>query len=323
MLQPLARTGGTIVLILSSIGVVLLLLAKTQTPRHALAAQRNVSAERMSKTPAPDRRPTEQFVGVIVPKTAVDVTTELEGHVEQIDLRAGDSVRKGSILAVITSASVDRTDVAIAESDFRLAEADSRRAQVQLEQARGRLRRAVSLSVEGLIAGEQLEEARYQEQLASLTVGSAQRAVEQKRAVVTQKEALLAHLVVRAPFDGAVSVRYVDVGSMVSSGTPLIRLLQTHPLRLRFAIPSERSHDVGIGMTVTATLHDTGVSISATIDSISPEIDSASRILVAEALLNNVERRVVERVMPGESASVAVETSASTKPQRAARPVLR
>jgi RND family efflux transporter MFP subunit len=323
MLQPFARTGGTIVLMFATIGVVLLLVAKTQAPRHALAAQRSISARPMSTTPDPGRRPTEQFVGVVVPKTAVDVTAELEGHVEQIDVRAGDSVRKGSIVAVITSASVGRTDVTIAESDFRLAEADSRRAEVQLEQARSHLRRAKSLSVEGLIAGEQLEEARYQEQLASLAVGSAQRGVEQKRAVVAQKEALLTHLVVRAPFDGAVSVRYVDVGSMVSSGTPLVRLVQTYPLRLRFAIPSERSHDVGIGMTVTATLRDMGVSIPATIESISPEIDSASQVLVAEALLNNVERRVVERVMPGESATVAVETNVCAKPQRAARSVLR
>jgi multidrug resistance efflux pump len=59
---------------------------------------------------------------------------------------------------------------------------------------------------------------------------------------------------VRAPFDGAVAQRLASVGDYVAIGTPIVRIVQTDPLRLRLEVPERESVVVRPGQNVRLTV---------------------------------------------------------------------
>ena len=69
-------------------------------------------------------------------------------------------------------------------------------------------------------------------------VMTARAAVAEKSARVKQLRSALNDLELRAPFDGTVSLRYVDAGAVVGPTTPIVRLINPDNLWVRFAIPT-------------------------------------------------------------------------------------
>jgi multidrug efflux pump subunit AcrA (membrane-fusion protein) len=90
----------------------------------------------------------------------------------------------------------------------------------------------------------------------------------------------------RAPFEGLVSVRYLDPGAKVQSGTPLFRLIRAGQLRVRFAVPDTHGITFSAGTPVRILLPEQGRRLSGKVESISPEVDTASRMFFALALLD-------------------------------------
>ena len=232
----------------------------------------------------------ERFLGIIVPFEAVDVSAKIEGQIVQIRGRMGDHVAAGSILAKLDSPSLTAADVTMAEAELQITENQHSQMVIELAQARERLGRAESLSDQHLLTHEQLADVRYQERLAAAREMSAASAVSQKRVQVEQRKAMLANLDVRAPFEGQIAARYVERGTRVGPGVPIMRLVQTYPLRLRFAVPSAQTFLLEVGCPIAATVDDVNVELSGTITRLAPEVDNTSQMLIVEGIVTAPDR---------------------------------
>jgi RND family efflux transporter MFP subunit len=225
------------------------------------------------------------FVGVIVAHESVDLVPKTNGRIKEILARLGDRVTQDTVLARMDAAAA-RQDLLMAEASLRAAQAELDKSTVEASQAHERAARRSPEAANGdhLFSREEVSDAKYQEKLAGPRVMTARAAVSEKEAHVRLLKAALTDLDLRAPFDGTVSVRYVDNGAMVGPTTPILRLINPDDLWVRFAVPEDRAAGVTPGQRLRVAI-ETMTDVDAVVEKVAPEVDSASRMIIAEAKL--------------------------------------
>jgi multidrug efflux pump subunit AcrA (membrane-fusion protein) len=219
------------------------------------------------------------------------VYSEVEGRLERVVAEVGDRVNEGAALAVIDSRSLARSHaVALAAADKATAEA--RRTEQELALAReSRLR----LEALGQIAPqEELSRIRYAEEIRRAEREAAWAGARQKRAEAQAVALLLSDTRIRAPFDCVVVERFVSSGASVRRNTALFVVNGVGAPTIRFAVPPEAGARIAPGTLIRAEVETLSASLHARVTSVSPEVDSSSQLLHAEAGL-----------LPGQSAKIA------------------
>ncbi|HXU74150.1 MAG TPA: efflux RND transporter periplasmic adaptor subunit [Polyangia bacterium] len=253
----------------------------------------------------------EGFLGMMVAPETVDVTSQLEARVAEIKVRPGDRVARGAIVARLDTRSAGH-ELAIAAAE--LAAARTARDEAKLEEAQSDERLSRREGVVELRSGtvrtvseEELSASRYQEKVAAVKVAAAEANVSSKAAHLAQLRLLVAEGAVRAPFDGTIAARYADLGSLVGKGAPIVRMIESGELRVRFAIPEERANALAVGDPVRIVAG--AETLTGVVEKINPEIDAAARMIFAEASLDEPARSSA-RVRSGQVARVYGSSSA-------------
>lgn len=193
--------------------------------------------------------------GYVIARNQVEVGSKITGRVVSIEVREGDRVQRGQVVARLDEAELRATvsqaqaKVASAQAAVADLEAGSRpqqigranaeveRLAVDVKNAEIKMRRSEQLVRDGIVPRQEYEDdrARYemaraaqraaQEELSLTRAGARHEEVERARADVRQvraevavAEAQLENTVIRAPMTGIVLERYVDVGEMVTTG---------------------------------------------------------------------------------------------------------
>lgn len=153
-----------------------------------------------------------------------------------------------------------------------MAEQAVRQAKGQLEIADQNLRAAKASAGETRIKREQVMLARAQAQ--------------QARASLTQSAVQEGYSSIRAPFDGVVTAKYVDPGTMVAPGAPLMVVQDTHRFRLTATAPEEKARLAVLKTKVQIVLDSVpGRIFNAVIDTVVPAADPQSRTFIIKATL--------------------------------------
>ncbi len=249
--------------------------------------------------------PQAGFVGVVVAGRAVDIAPRMSGRLEIIRVKVGEQLASNGSIATLDTA-VIRQDLNMGEAKLRIARADEKRASTESAQAADNLATLTGLQSSGHISAKELAAAQYQEKVASAGLDAAHAHVAEAQANVAQLRENLAQAHVRAPFAGTVSERYLDSGSMVSPSTPIIRLISSEDLRVRFAVPEELVGTVALGMAVSVEVTALNVIVQGAIETIAPEVDIASRHVLAEARLEPVPESFKRPIPSGLVARVSV-----------------
>ena len=221
-----------------------------------------------------DWQPSLSGVGSLVAVHAVTLGAELSGTVREIDFESGASIKQGAVLV--------RLDTSTEEAQLAAAQADATLAKVQLDRAQA-LRR--------------------QEATTAADFDMAQARAKQTAATVAALTATIAKKTIRAPFDGRIAIRQVELGQVVSSGTPIASLQSVDPIYVDFWLPQHALADVKEGQTV---LVHTDIYPDKTWEGkvavINPEIDIATRNVRVRASLPNADGHL----RPGAFANVEV-----------------
>jgi HlyD family secretion protein len=154
--------------------------------------------------------------GTLEPVTTVQVGTQVSGTIKALHADFNSEVRRGEVVAELEP-SLFQTQVDQAQATLVRLEADADRASVEVEDTQGKLRRAQELSDQKLIARTDLETAQAAARQAEASAKSAAAQITQARAALNQSEVTLGHTVIRAPIDGIVISRSVDVGQTVAA----------------------------------------------------------------------------------------------------------
>jgi RND family efflux transporter MFP subunit len=269
--------------------VLLLVFGGCRTSVGAAAAPRAAAASAPpSDAPSGESQGTRvSFLGVLVAPQTVDVAAQLDGRIREIDARPGDSVAADAAIARLDVQGA-ASEIAMAQAEVLAARATLDKARLELAQdaTRARRRSAVVETTSGAVptvSGEELESARYAEEIAQAQVASAQAVLREKQAHLHELETIASEHAIRAPFSGTVSLRYVDVGATVHKGQSVIKLIESAPLRVRFAVPESYTGQLRPGARVSVFVG--ARALDATVEKVAPEVDAAARAVFAEARL--------------------------------------
>jgi RND family efflux transporter MFP subunit len=151
---------------------------------------------------------TREFPGKLLPAQQSNLAFEIPGKINVINVDIGDTVRKGQILA----------------------ELDDREATAQLKQAKARydlalqiLNRYKDLRSEGHISIQDLDNANSEELIAKSQYEFFKVKLEQTKLI--------------APFDGVIQNRYLDTGSVINGGIPILEILGSKNVEAHISIP--------------------------------------------------------------------------------------
>lgn len=166
-----------------------------------------------------------EMEGNVMPWQEVRVTTDSGGlRLISVEVDVGDMVKKGQVLAVLDTASV--------EAELEGINAQLMEAQATLTQAEATLARAKRLAASGGVSQQDLTQYETQKQTAT-----ARLAVAQAKVKAQQIKLAAAQLV--APADGLISARAADEGDLVRAGAELFRLIRSGRLEWRAEVKGD------------------------------------------------------------------------------------
>src|SRR5437763_4716088 len=188
-------------------------------------------------------------VGELAAVHQVNVTSDVNGRVTDILFTAGASVKAGSPLVQLFDAP-DQGDLANFKAQVTVAE-------LSLDRAK------------------QLAARQFGPQA---TVDSAQAAYDQANAGVAKTQAIISQKLVRAPFDGELGVRHVEVGQYLTAGTQIVTLTDLSQLYANFTVTEKDSAALKVGQTVRVAVDAyPGRTFEGKINAIEPQIATETR----------------------------------------------
>ena len=270
-------------------------------------------AER-STAPASDRfqettvRPTvegsaeEGFLGVLLARKAVDVASEMDGLIEELEVRVGDSVLRGQRIGRLDTRRLQH-QLEIERAGLRAARAEMQERGLEVEKAEREDERRKQLT--GLLSQEEIAAVAFNHQTALAVLEGARARVEEKEARVTQLEADLARSEIVAPFDGVIAARYRDPGALLSSGDLIVRIISSDDLLVRFVVPPEEIDAFRLGSELEIRLSEPALRLQGKVHKVAPELDLAARAIFVEATVQ-VPELESETLPSGVEVSVAL-----------------
>jgi HlyD family secretion protein len=159
---------------------------------------------------------TVEATGRLEAVTTVEVGTQVSGTIKTLGADFNSEVRKGHVVAELDP-SLFQTQVAQEQATVTRLRAEVERARVQAADAKVKLGRARELSEKDLIARSDLDAALSTANAADASVKSAEAQLAQAQASLNQAQVNLSHTIIRAPIDGVVIARNVNVGQTVAA----------------------------------------------------------------------------------------------------------
>jgi multidrug efflux system membrane fusion protein len=213
-------------------------------------------------------------VGDLAAVHQVNVTSDVNGRITEILFTAGASVKAGTPLVQL----FDGPE----QGDLASFKAQQTMAQLSLERAK------------------QLAARQFGPQA---TVDQAQSAYDQASAGIAKTEAIISQKLVRAPFDGELGVRKVEVGQYLTAGTQIVSLTDLSMLYLNFTVTEKDSGALKVGQTVRIKVDAfPGRTFEGKISTIEPQIATDTRNIRVQATMDNPDKIL----KPGMFASTTV-----------------
>lgn len=252
-----------------------------------------------------------RIAGQFIPYQDVDLHAKVSGYVRRINVDIGDRVRAGQTLAVLEVPELD-AQLAGAKAEVRHTESEIRRAQSEVARAESvhaalhtaytRLQQA-SDQRPGLVAQQELDDARAKDQNSEAQIDVTKAAVEAARQQLGVSDAnnlrlqtLSNYSTVTAPFNGVVTARYADVGALIQAGTtsstqsmPVVRVAQSDLLRLRMPVPESDVALIRAGSKVRISVTSLKRSWNGKVVRFTRALDMNTRTMTVEVDVPNAD----------------------------------
>jgi len=229
---------------------------------------------------------TVEVSGAIAPWQEAIISAQISGYqITEILANVGDQVKKGQVLARINPALL-RADESVLVANF--------------EQADANYKRALTLKTNGFMSDQNILQLETQ--------------AKTTRALLESKRLQLRYTDIIAPDDGAVSARTATLGSVVSTGQELFRLVRQNRLEWRGELSAKQLMQIGPGQAVNLSLPN-GAKAKATVRQTAPTLSQDSRLafVYADLELNSQARAgmyATGRIAIGEGPALVVPAEA-------------
>lgn len=292
------------------------------------SSARILPVETMEIEPVSSYPVSRVYTGEVTARRTSELGFDRVGKLTEILVQEGDYVQKNQALAYLGTGNLQNTwqqltfqkegEVAKLQemkAGPRTQTIGAARAAVkdlteQLELSRTKNIRRRNLYQEGAINREQLDEsssevgvlqARLESEenrLDELSSGTRIERIAAQKALIKGLDSRIAEInlnisksVLKAPFNSRISVRRVDEGTVISPGEPILRLVEMENLEVRIGLPTTLAYRLPQGSQQKLTI--AGQTYQATVKSILPEVDSATRTVTVVLQLDTTPQAQV------------------------------
>ncbi len=294
--------------IASAAGLVLL-TASSCTKTAKVEAPVEVPTVAVAKVSVEDLSHALVLTAEFKPFQEIDVMAKVAGYVKKIYVDVGDRVATGQLLAILeipemgdditrAQASVERSGSEVARAKDEVQRAESAHQMTHLAYERIF---TVSKNRPGLVAQQEIDDARGRDLVSEAQVASAKSALESAVQQVNVNKAdqgrtktMFEYTRVTAPFAGVITKRYADTGSMIQAGTasqtqamPLVKLSQNSLLRLILPVPESAVPRVHVGQQVAVRVPTLDRNFPGKVARFSGKVQSSSRTMETEVDVQN------------------------------------
>lgn len=235
---------------------------EAQKPPADLTALEQAPLVRVRPSRAEQHAVVDQLRGRTEANRLVEIKSETDGRLAELPVNDGTRVKAGDVIARLSPG----------DRPARLAEAKALRAQRKVE-----FDADTKLSQKGFRAETQL--------------AATQAELEAAEAAVKIAEVELSYTTIRAPFDGVIDSRLVEIGDFIERGEAVARLVELDPMVIVTQVNEREIKRLSIGAPGQARLM-TGETITGTIRHISAVADEATRTFRVELEVPNVDRNI-------------------------------
>ena len=234
-----------------------------------------------TKAETSDWQPKIDAVGSLRAVRGAELSLEVPGVVETISFQSGDEVKAGQVL--LTLRKEDE------EARLQSLEATASLAQITYDRDVKQLKaQAISQAI----------------------VDNDEANLRNARAQVAVQKAILDKKTLRAPFDGKLGLRQVDLGQFLSAGTEIATLQSLDPIFIDFLLPQQAVAQITVGEKVRAKVDAfPGRTFEGKITAINPKIDTGSRNVQVRATVSNAD----QKLLPGMFATVELDTGTAQR----------
>ena len=245
------------------------------------------------------------------------VYARVSGYLSKRYVDLGDHVKSGQLLAEIESPELQQ-QLSQGEANLLQAEKQVDLQTADLELARTTMVRYQAAGKDNSVSKEEVDQAVAAFAVAQASVAAAQATVASNQAIVGQYEAMTAFDRVIAPFDGVITQRNVDVGALITAGSPtdntsvaptsvtgaatgLFEVSQIDKLRVFVSVPQVVALSVAAGTTAQVTARGAlNAPVAAVVARTASALDPGSRMLLTEVDIPNSSHGM----LPGEFVNV-------------------
>jgi len=232
------------------------------------------------------------------PYVEVALHAKVSGYVRKMNVDFGDQVKAGQLMATL--------EVPELQAELDNAQATEQKAQADYTNAHLIYTRLQSVNKDhpNLVAQQDLDTAEANELTTAAAIAAAKANVEKYQTMVSYTQ-------ITAPFDGVVTHRYADPGTLIQAGTssdtqalPLVRVSDNYRLRLDFPVTVDYVKDVQLGDSVEVRVDSlNGKTFTGTISRFTHEVDDNTRTMITEIEVPNPNLEL----MPGMYATVVLK----------------
>ena len=306
----------------------------SQSPPPEETSEVNVlPVETVTVQPQSGYQVSRSYTGEIAARRSSELGLERGGELIEVFVEEGDRVSKGQALAKLDTrnlkaqrkqleakkaralAQLEQLETGPRQENINAARARVRNLEKELELKKSQRSRREFLYQEGAISQEQRDEFVTQEealtarldearsQLQELLNGTREEEIAAQRATVQELEASIEDLdvtlnksVLKAPFNGIISKRHRDEGTVIQTGQPVVRLVENEAPEARIGMPSRMANRLTMGDSETVTI--ASEQFSATVSSILPEVDPETR---TQVVVLELDRAAITKTHPGQT----------------------
>ena len=288
-------------------------------------APKAVQAEPVRETSV---RRAVDVVGTLAAVDEVTISSEADGKVAKILADLGDRVTTGQVLVQLDN---EKQQYTYAQQQAALARTlaqygapdsehlpeledtpDARRANADLVQATQAYDRATELFKRNLISQQALDDAKAALQSKRAIYNSAIQNAKNLRASIQASEATmklagrqLRDTEIRAPFEGFVQKRFVNMGELVKTQMPVMAIVRLDPLKVTAEIPERMAPWINAGQDVELKVDAyQDRTFTGKVSRLSPAVNTSTRAFPFEALVPNKDAVL----KPGTFARVHIES---------------
>ncbi len=244
---------------------------ETAQPAVIHTAQAQVVESRQLQVPVSLRS-----TGTIHARETAIVSAQVMGRIQQVLVREGDSVRAGQTLAVLDDAAL-LTTLAQAQAGLKAAQNGQAAAESDARLSASTLERYRQLEAQKSVSPQEMDEVSRRAEGAEARLDALRAQTDAARAQESGAHTMLGYTRLLAPFNGVVTARTADPGTLAAPGVSLLQIDQAGALQLDAAVDESSIGSVRKGMKVQVAIGGaSSAEISGVVAQIVPAADPAS-----------------------------------------------